>query len=659
MPKRSSLCRCIFLSMIVIVLLGGCSRPNIDINTGKPLPPIIKTYKHYTVPAGVAGLRSTGVYLNKEDMVSILATGSMDFCATVHCPPSQRKNSHVTPDQRWPLIARVGKTATYFNPISWSKNSGTINGQEGQLYLGYRGGRLRHDGYPFHPEWYRWHAGSFSVDIIVWASDNSEQIVEFLDQQLKQDPENKALQDTLANFAALKKLEIAENEATKAAEQTQKEINKLQNKTAGRPASAADRQQYAELEAKLASQQATLAELDRMKKQLQQEQQKSEQLAQQLAEQEEREQQLISKLREGVKSPPVLLIAEPLHGHSTEAKSVQLSGVVQDDKGLQQLDIYVNNRKLSPSDARGIRIAAGAYPRRLSIEQRIGLSKGANTIKIHAVDTDGLFVEKALTVHHIARRRNLWAVVVGIDRYPNIRPLKYAVADARSFYDLLVTDNQVPAENVYLLLDEQATLQALRSTLGTKVKNKAGADDMVIIYFAGHGATERDTMSPDGDGLEKYLLPYGADPDDLYASALPMREVAHIFHRIRSERLVFVADACYSGASGGRTVSTGGVRANLSDRFMERLAGGKGKVIITASSANEVSVEKDELGHGVFTYFLVSGLKGPADTDGDGIITVDEAYRYVSQKVPAATGQEQHPVKKGSVEGQLVMGIVP
>ena len=72
-----------------------------------------------------------------------------------------------------------------------------------------------------------------------------------------------------------------------------------------------------------------------------------------------------------------------------------------------------------------------------------------------------------------------------------------------------------------------------------------------------------------------------------------------------------------------------------------------------------MSVEKDELGHGVFTYYLMEGLRGPADTDADGLVTVDEAYRYVSVKVPEATGQEQHPVKKGSVEGQLVMGIVP
>jgi uncharacterized caspase-like protein len=78
---------------------------------------------------------------------------------------------------------------------------------------------------------------------------------------------------------------------------------------------------------------------------------------------------------------------------------------------------------------------------------------------------------------------------------------------------------------------------------------------------------------------------------------------------------------------------------------------------ITASGANGGSVEKDELGRGVFTYYLLEGLRGAAD--GDGIITVDEAYGYVSVAVPRATGQEQHPVKKGTVEGRLLMGVVP
>jgi len=180
---------------------------------------------------------------------------------------------------------------------------------------------------------------------------------------------------------------------------------------------------------------------------------------------------------------------------------------------------------------------------------------------------------------------------------------------------------------------------------------------MVIIFFAGHGATERDALSPDGDGLEKYLLPWEADPKDLYSTAIPMREIAYILDRIQSERLIFIADACYSGASGGRTVGTGGQRATISETFLERLASGRGKVIITASAANEVSVEKENLQHGVFTYYLLEGLRGAADMDRDGTITVEEVYRYVSEKVPRATGQEQHPVKKGSVEGSLVLSI--
>ncbi len=76
------------------------------------------------------------------------------------------------------------------------------------------------------------------------------------------------------------------------------------------------------------------------------------------------------------------------------------------------------------------------------------------------------------------------------------------------------------------------------------------------------------------------------------------------------------------------------------------------------SGPNEVSGEDDELRHGVFTYFLLEGLRGKADTDKDGIITVDEIYRYVSREVPRATGQEQHPVEKGIVEGRLILGVV-
>jgi hypothetical protein len=416
-------------------------------------------------------------------------------------------------------------------------------------------------------------------------------------------------------------------------------------------------EKVAALEAKLTKLMESLTQLEEMKKQIEEQGKKSEHLARELSEKGEREKLLLSKLEDSSKTPPVIVLATPREDSTVEVGFVLLSGVVEDEKGLKALEIYINDKPFARGTDRGIRVAAETSTKRLEFKERVTLEKGVNRLKIRAVDTDGLITEKAVTVQYVERLKNIWAVVIGIDKYPNIRQLKYAVNDAGLFYDHLVNRNQIPAGNVVLLLNQEATLTKIRSVLGTDLKNKAGKDDMVVIYFAGHGATERDAQSPDGDGLEKYLLPFDADLKDLYATALPMEELSRIFNRIWAERLVFIADACYSGASGGRTIEAGGMRASISEAFIDRIAGGKGRVIMTASGANEVSAEKDELQHGVFTYFLIEGLKGKADIDRDGLVTVDEAYNYVSKHVPAATAQEQHPVKKGTVEGRLVLGI--
>ena len=72
----------------------------------------------------------------------------------------------------------------------------------------------------------------------------------------------------------------------------------------------------------------------------------------------------------------------------------------------------------------------------------------------------------------------------------------------------------------------------------------------------------------------------------------------------------FIAYSCHSGASEGRTVSFSETRANISDAFLDRIIGEKGTIILTASGANEVSAENEEFRHGVFTHYLLEGLKG-------------------------------------------------
>jgi len=402
----------------------------------------------------------------------------------------------------------------------------------------------------------------------------------------------------------------------------------------------------------------TSERIEEARKQWEEEKEKTAVLSKQLEDKEKRERALMGKLAEGAKIPPVILVVSPREGWETEATAVALSGVIQDDQGLEALEISINDEKLKTYWV-GVDPSTGQEAaKRLEFQERVPLRKGENRIKINAVDVEGFFAEKIVSVRSVEKKRNVWAVVIGINGYPNIRRLKYAVNDAMAFCNHLVEYNQVPKENVVLLLDEEANLTRLRSALGVYLKNEASKEDMVIIYFAGHGATEREATSPDGDGLEKYLLPYDVDPKELYATAMPMEEISRLFSRIRSDRLVFIVDTCYSGASGGRTISVTDIRAGISDGFLDRITGGKGKIILTASGANEVSAESDELQHGIFTHFLIKGLQGQADSDGDGLITVDEVYTYVSKQVPQATNQEQHPVKKGIVEGPLVLSIV-
>lgn len=112
-----------------------------------------------------------------------------------------------------------------------------------------------------------------------------------------------------------------------------------------------------------------------------------------------------------------------------------------------------------------------------------------------------------------------------------------------------------------------------------------------------------------------------------------------------------------SGAAGGRTFISQRTRSGqVDDLFLERLTRSKGRAIVTASRSNEVSIELNDLGHGVFTYYLVQGLKGAADLNRDGLVTLQELYEYVEQEVSRkarSVGGNQHPVMKGELEGAL------
>ncbi len=375
------------------------------------------------------------------------------------------------------------------------------------------------------------------------------------------------------------------------------------------------------------------------------------------------------ELRRGkppTKEPPLIVVRAPADRSRVDDPALVVAATATAATGVAEVAVSLNGAEVH-------RRAGGDRPRSVALTVPVTLREGANTIVVTARDADGGVRQEVTTVTYaraavaappapapppVAAER--WAVVVGAGRYDHraIPPLRYAGADAEAVYKTLVDVAGFKRDNVILMTDRterKPTLRNLRQVLGTFLARAPKKEDTVVIFFAGHGAPEVDPRGVERDGLAKYLVPVDADPDDLYATALPMEEIRTIFERIEAERVVVFLDTCYSGAAGGRTFAAKGVRAGaVDDTFLERIGRSKGRAIITASRPSEVSLELGELGHGIFTYYLTRGLAGDADVNRDGIVTLQELYDYLAREVARksrAVGGNQHPVLKGEIEG--------
>jgi uncharacterized caspase-like protein len=372
-------------------------------------------------------------------------------------------------------------------------------------------------------------------------------------------------------------------------------------------------------------------------------------------------------------TPLGIAVRYPADGTRTGEAQTVVAAVVTSSRGIGSVSVTLNGTEVH-------REAPAKPQTSVVMEAPVTLRDGANTIVITARESDGTVRQEVRTVT-LARvaaapapapaappppparvGRDGYAVVIGVGRYenPTIPTLKYSVADAEAVYNVLITNAGFKKDNVLLLTDRterKPTLRNIKYALGTFLARTAQKEDTVIVYFAGHGAPDVDQRGLERDGLAKYLIPSDADPDDLFSTALPMDDLQTIFGRIEAERVVMFLDACYSGAAGGRTFASKTTRATaVDDLFLERLTRSRGRAIVTASRPSELSIELPELGHGIFTYYLTEGLKGSADLNRDGIVSLQELYEYVEQQVARksrAVGGNQHPVMKGEMEGVL------
>jgi hypothetical protein len=235
-----------------------------------------------------------------------------------------------------------------------------------------------------------------------------------------------------------------------------------------------------------------------------------------------------------------------------------------------------------------------------------------------------------------------FAVVVGNDAGEGGDvALRWAEADAARVAAVLQEVGGVRPENLALLRGSDAGA-VRRALIAVNERVRASTRDTVLfVYYSGH-----------------------ADAAALHLGPTPL-ELAELEGLVRGSAATFrllVVDACRSGAL--TRVKGGTPIPPFEVRLAERVPG-EGAVFLTSSSASEDSQESDEIRGSFFTHALVSGLLGAADANGDGRVTLDEAYRHAYDATLRSSSRTfaglQHPTFQYDVHGHgdVVLSTLP
>lgn len=244
------------------------------------------------------------------------------------------------------------------------------------------------------------------------------------------------------------------------------------------------------------------------------------------------------------------------------------------------------------------------------------------------------------------------ALIIANDTYEQeaLADLQAPAADAEALGRVL-GDPQIGGFTVQVVHNESAhVIQAQIE----EVFSESRPDDVLLLHFSGHGLKS--------ESGELFFAAANTRPNRLGSTAVSADFVQRQMRTSRSRSVVLLLDCCYGGAfaQGVKVRAAGDV--NVLDSFpKERTGGGRGRAVITASSAMEFAFEGERLGDdqprrpSVFTTALVEGLStGEADRDEDGWISLDELYEYLFDKV-REQNPHQTPSRQFELEGELYL----
>lgn len=340
--------------------------------------------------------------------------------------------------------------------------------------------------------------------------------------------------------------------------------------------------------------------------------------------------------------PPSFRISNPKDKSHSDRSPVAIQLDMSDSTDpVNGIDIKVNGRQVTPRAVRDLTPATQTQTRTINVP----LEKGENQIHIVARNDAGESAEDLIVYLEqeglLNRKGKLFILAIGVDVYANLSgALHYASADAKLIVDTL-SKNAGPlhTEVKSQLLVSGGTTPPTKANIEDALLlfREANPEDTVVLFLAGHGVNE---------GADYLFMPQDAQGTDdgrwRPSSVVRWHVLQQALQEAHGSRIMFV-DTCHSrGAFSSRLVK------DASDANI---------IVFAATDRDSAAQERDDLGHGVFTYALNEGLQGGADFMKSGAINILELSVFVSNQVKRLSNNEQEPTFSLSGVKNFVLAV--
>lgn len=316
--------------------------------------------------------------------------------------------------------------------------------------------------------------------------------------------------------------------------------------------------------------------------------------------------------------------------------------ITDNGAGVSSLKLFHNGKNIA-LDEENLKLPKGKN-QSATFQKAVNLIGGNNTFTIVATNKDN--VESDATSAEIfsessSKSSTCHILAVGINEYKNPKmTLNYARPDAESFIDIVNSNGEALFKRVILhtLYDDKASRGNILAKLD-ELASTIQQEDVFIFYYAGHGSMVDNQF---------YFIPTESlrlyDIASLKKEAINASVLQEKLQNIKALKQLIVMDACQSGAS----VELLATRGAAEEKAIAQLSRSAGIHVMASAGSEQFATEFAELGHGLFTYTLITALQGAADgAPKDGKVTIYELKSYLDDQVPELTrklkGKPQYP----------------